>query len=70
MSPRTGRPPSDNPRTEILRIRLAANELAVIVAAAEQAGQTIADWARTELDAAAKRRIRRRRGITPPRPPR
>ncbi len=53
--PRTGRPPVDNPRTEIVRYRLTAAELATLTAAAERAGQSLTDYARDKALAAAKR---------------
>lgn len=55
MSPRTGRPPIDNPRTETIKFRATREERAAIAAAAERAGQTLADWMRGKLIAAAKR---------------
>lgn len=53
--PRTGRPPLDNPRTVVQRVRLTPDEDASIRGAAERAGMTVADWMRAKLLAAAKR---------------
>jgi hypothetical protein len=53
--PRTGRPPSDDPRTVTRGIRLTETEDAAIRAAAERAGQPVAEWCRARLVAAAKR---------------
>ncbi len=55
LMPRTGRPPVDNPRSEVVRYRLTAGELATLTAAAEKAGQTPTDYARDKALAAAKR---------------
>lgn len=55
MSPRTGRPKSDNPRGNAIHIRLADDELAQCRTAAEQAGQPLGEWTRAKLLAAAKR---------------
>jgi len=55
MVPRTGRPPVDNPRRIIRRIRLSDAEDASVVAAAEAAGQDVAEWMRDRVLAAAKR---------------
>lgn len=55
MSPRTGRPRLDNPRTETVRYRVTADELAQLTAAALKAGQTVTDYARDKALAAARR---------------
>jgi uncharacterized protein (DUF1778 family) len=55
MSPRTGRPRSDNPRSNAVHIRLTDDELALCRTAAENAGQTVGEWMREKLIAAAKR---------------
>jgi uncharacterized protein (DUF1778 family) len=55
MSPRTGRPRADNPRTINRAMRLTADEDALLTAAAERDGKPIAEWMRSKLLAAAKR---------------
>lgn len=59
MVPKTGRPPSDNPRTHVIPVRLSATELAEVKAAAEEIetrpGELIRDSA-----LAAARKINRR----------
>ena len=55
MPPRTGRPKSDNPRTNAIPIRLADDELAQLRAAAELAGVTVGEYVRSKALAAAKR---------------
>lgn len=55
MSPRTGRPPIDNPRTDTIKFRVTPDEHATVSAAAERAGQNLADWMRAKLLSAAKR---------------
>lgn len=55
MTPRIGRPPSDNPRTHMVTLRLTDDELAACKAAADKAGQSIGPWARGRILAAAKR---------------
>lgn len=55
MTARIGRPPADNPRRNAVPIRLADDEYAAIKAAAQRAGQTVGEWARAKLLAAAKR---------------
>jgi uncharacterized protein (DUF1778 family) len=53
--PRTGRPPTDDPRKVNRAIRVTEDEDALIRAAADRAGMKIADWCRSRLLAAAKR---------------
>jgi hypothetical protein len=61
MEPRRrGRPPLDNPRRNIERIRTTDDEHALIEAASTVAGTTPAEWMRTTLIAAAKRQTRGR----------
>jgi len=55
MSPRTGRPPLENPRSNARHVRLSDDELKLTMAAADKAGQSWGDWAREKLIAAAKR---------------
>lgn len=55
MTPRTGRPPVDNPRTIHRAVWLTPDEAALLDAAVERSGQTRADWMRQRLLAAAKR---------------
>lgn len=55
MSPRTGRPKLDNPRTETVRYRVTTDELATLAAAAVRAGQTVTDYCRDRALAAARR---------------
>jgi hypothetical protein len=50
-----GRPPSNDPRTEFLTIRLTKTELASIQATAKAAGAKPADWSRAKILAAEKR---------------
>lgn len=55
MNPRTGRPPSDNPRSHMVTLRLTDEEYALVRVAAERTGEGIGVWARGRLLAAAKR---------------
>jgi uncharacterized protein (DUF1778 family) len=55
MSPRTGRPPSDNPRTKVVPLRFTPDEWQAIYDAAERAGKNAGSWMREKLNAAAKR---------------
>jgi uncharacterized protein (DUF1778 family) len=55
MSPRTGRPPLDNPRSETIKFRATPDDADLIRAAAQRAGMNLADWMRMKLLAAAKR---------------
>lgn len=57
--PRTGRPPLDNPRRHVDSIRTTDDERQLMLAAAEKAGQSLGEWMRRELVAAAKRAARR-----------
>lgn len=49
MTPRTGRPPIDNPRTEIIRIRFTPDERDALQRAADEAGQPLALWMHDDL---------------------
>jgi prolyl-tRNA editing enzyme YbaK/EbsC (Cys-tRNA(Pro) deacylase) len=60
MSPRTGRPKTDNPRSNAVHIRFADDELAQVKEAAEDAGTSTGDYMRTVILAAAKRRNRKK----------
>lgn len=55
MTPRTGRPPSDNPRRHVRSVHLTDNEDALITAAAKAAGKPVTAWIREKAVAAAKR---------------
>lgn len=44
----------DNPRSETVRYRVTADELALLHAAAEKAGQSVTDYARDKALAAAR----------------
>lgn len=55
MTPRTGRPKLDNPRSQIVRFRVTADELDRLTTAAGKAGQTVADYCRDRSISAAKR---------------
>lgn len=57
MAPRTGRPPLDNPRTEIIRIRLTPDERERLQELADVAGRPLALWMHDDL-------LRRRRRPT------
>lgn len=59
MSPRTGRPPSENPRNYVLRIRLSDDEREAVERAAEAGDAKPAIWAREQLGRAAKRASRK-----------
>jgi hypothetical protein len=61
MSPRTGRPPSDNPRRNAVPVRLNDEELAVVKAAAEEVETPVGTWARDALLNAVKNQRRRLR---------
>jgi len=60
--PGMGRPPKhgDKAMAARLEIRVDPAEKAAYVAAAEAAGMECAEWIRTALNAAAKRKLRRR----------
>lgn len=53
--PRTGRPKSANPRSNVHSVRLSDEELALVTRAAEQAGVDLGPWMREKVVAAAKR---------------
>ncbi|HJQ00098.1 MAG TPA: hypothetical protein VJ851_00730 [Jatrophihabitans sp.] len=55
MSPRTGRPPSGNPRTHAVPIRLTDDELTELKTAADRAGMKTGEYIRQKALAAAKR---------------
>lgn len=57
--PRTGRPPSPDPRSETLGLRLTVSELELLRAAAELDGQQVTVYARERALAAAKRKLAR-----------
>lgn len=54
-TPRRGRPPLDNPRSEVVRYRVTPDELAALTAAAAKAEQSLTDYARDKALSAAKR---------------
>jgi hypothetical protein len=56
MAPRTGRPPIDNPRTEIIRIRLTPDERDRLQGLADAAGQPLALWMHDDLLRKRRRR--------------
>ncbi len=55
MSPRTGRPPSDNPRTNVVPVRYADDEMKILKAAADKAGLRTGEYIRKKSLAAARR---------------
>lgn len=55
MSPRTGRPPSDNPHARVVSVRLTEAEYEAAVAAAGKTGQGLGPWMRDRIVNAAKR---------------
>jgi uncharacterized protein (DUF1778 family) len=55
MTPRTGRPPSDNPRSVVLSVRVTADEAARLSKAADAAGVPVTAWIRDRALAAARR---------------
>jgi uncharacterized protein (DUF1778 family) len=55
MTPGPGRPPSDNPRRNVVPVRLTDDERDAIRQAAEKAGLSISDYLRTAGMARAKR---------------
>lgn len=57
--PRTGRPPTDNPRRNVDSIRTSDDERALMLAAADKAGLGIGPWMRARLLDSAKRSARR-----------
>jgi uncharacterized protein (DUF1778 family) len=51
-----GRPPNpEGPREDVIHVRVLPEERAVVEAAAEREGVTVASWAREALMAAAER---------------
>ena len=60
MTPRTGRPPTTGePRPHVKHIRLSDNDVTLMQAAADRAGQTLALWMHTALVAAANAKPRK-----------
>jgi uncharacterized protein (DUF1778 family) len=57
--PRTGRPPSDNPRTKMVNVRLTEDEYMCLFPAAQAAGVTISEYVRSHALAAARKQHRR-----------
>lgn len=55
MSPRTGRPKSENPRNRVMPLRLTEDEHALITAAAGKTGQPASEYVRDAAVAKAKR---------------
>lgn len=55
MNPRTGRPPSENPRRNVRSVHLSDDEDQLVQAAADRAGKPIGAWIRDKAVAAAKR---------------
>jgi uncharacterized protein (DUF1778 family) len=55
MSPRTGRPPSEDPRSVVLSLRLTTAESEALREAADRAGQPVTVFVRERALAAAKR---------------
>lgn len=55
MNVPAGRPPSENPRSKVIPVRLTEDEHALIVRAAQAAGEPVGVWIRTKAVAAAKR---------------
>lgn len=58
VSPRTGRPKSDDPRIHVVSLRFTADEYELVKAAAGRFDVPAAAWARGRLLAAAKRALR------------
>lgn len=52
--PKTGRPPLDNPKREMLRIRVTADEKALIMAFSRENGIGLLDLLRLGIKAAKK----------------
>lgn len=57
MSPRTGRPPSDDPRRRLISIRLTDSEYELVTRAASYKDVPLAVWVRERVLAAAKRAL-------------
>ncbi len=57
--PRTGRPPSNNPRTKMINVRLTEDEYMCLFPAAQAAGVTISEYVRSHALAAARKQHRR-----------
>lgn len=55
MTPRTGRPPSDNPRRRVRSVHFTDTEDALVEAAAQAAGKPVTAWIREKAVAAANR---------------
>lgn len=58
VSPRTGRPKSDNPRVHVVSIRLTAEEMQLVKQAAGRYDLPTGEWTRSRLLAAAKRALK------------
>lgn len=58
VSPRTGRPPSDDPRKRSVNLRLTETEYALLLEAASYVDTPVAVWARERVLAAARRALR------------
>jgi uncharacterized protein (DUF1778 family) len=55
MTPRTGRPKSEHPRSNIIPVRFSDDEVALIKWAADRAEITVGQYIRDKAYAAAKR---------------
>lgn len=58
MTPRTGRPPIAEPRTQVIRYRVTEAELSLLREAAGEGAESV--WARDQALAAARREVKRR----------
>lgn len=58
VSPRTGRPPSDDPRRRSVNLRLTEAEYALVAEASSYVDTPMAVWARERVLAAARRALR------------
>lgn len=58
VKPRIGRPPAQEPRDRRITVRLTEREYEVVLAAADRFDQTVSEWTRDRLVAAAKRAVR------------
>lgn len=55
MLPKTGRPPLDNPKREMLRIRVTADEKASIMAFSKESGVGLLDLLRIGIETVKKK---------------
>lgn len=55
MSPRTGRPKSDNPRSRVVPLRLTEDEHSLIAGAANQDGKPLSEYIRSAAVNKAKK---------------